>query len=233
MELKLGLPQGSFKIENTKAAGTDFIIAAAGGRKPDLTWFKNAAADKKIYCADKGVEICFDSGFLPELFCGDADSAGKDYLKKLADFNIAALLFDKDKDDTDLQLLLKNLPSGKNLLVTGIWGGRFDHLYSNVFSLLAYKLKTGLAAVLADEKEIMVLLAAGEKITFTPEAEFKAVSLLPLKDSVVSIKGTKWVLDKAELNLSNPYAISNEITDEIINIECHSGCIGFYLKTDL
>lgn len=231
MELNLILPQGNFILKNS-AEKEDFVIAAAGGRKPELSWFKKAACGKQIYCADRGIEICFDAGFKPELLCGDADSAGAAYLQKAKDENVKSLLFNPAKDDTDLQLLLNNLPLKSSLLITGVWGGRFDHLYSNVFSLCSYKKSSGAAVIMADEQELMVLLSAGESLEFTAELQFKALSLLPFENSCVSLSGTKWPLKKAQLLTSYPYAVSNEITSEIVKMSCHSGFAGFYLKTD-
>lgn len=231
MEINLDLPQGKFILKNDGTVNNIFVIASAGGRKPELNWFKNAAEGKKVYCADKGVEICLDACLLPELLCGDADSAEKAYLQQARDKNIKTVLFNPEKDDTDLQLLLTMLPPKMPLLATGIWGGRFDHLYSNVFSLLAYKIKNNVPVIMADESEIMVLLTEGEKMEFVPQQEFEALSLLPLQNSKVSIKGVKWPLDKAELLKENPYAVSNEIISESVIAECHEGCIGFYLKT--
>ena len=109
MEIALSLPQGMFVIKNCKECGNDFIVASAGGRKPDLNWFKAAAAGKKVYCADKGIEICLDAGIKPELLCGDADSAGKDYLQRAQQQDIKTVQFNPAKDDTDLQLLLTML----------------------------------------------------------------------------------------------------------------------------
>lgn len=231
MEISLSLQQGKFTFKNLKNSGNDFIVAAAGGRKPKLNWFKQAALGRQVYCADRGVEICLDAGIKPQLLCGDADSAGAYYLRQARDEKIKTLLFNPAKDDTDLQLLLQNLPQDKNLLITGIWGGRFDHLYSNVFSLYAYKKNTGAAVIMADETEIMVLLTPGESLEFMPNISFTALSLLPLADSRVSLTGTRWPLDNTELLLSRPYAVSNEITDAKVTAACHDGCIGFYLKT--
>ncbi len=231
MEINLDLPQGKFILNNAEAAGNTFIMASAGGRKPEINWFKTAAEGKKIYCADKGVEICIDADLLPELLCGDADSAEKVYLQQAHNKNIKTVLFNPEKDDTDLQLLLTMLPPKSPLLATGIWGGRFDHLYSNVFSLLAYKIKNNVTVIMADESEIMVLLTEGESMEFVPQQDFAALSLLPLQNSNVSIKGVKWPLDKAELLTANPYAVSNEITEKTVKVKCHKGCTGFYLKT--
>ena len=179
MELNLSLPQGNFILKNS-VEKKDFVIAAAGGRKPELSWFKKVACGRKIYCADRGIEICFDAGFKPELLCGDADSAAPAYLQKAKDEKIKALLFNPAKDDTDLQLLLNNLPLKSNLLITGIWGGRFDHLYSNVFSLCSYKRRTNTAVIMADEQELMVLLAAGESLEFTASKKSRTFNKLPL-----------------------------------------------------
>ena len=87
MELNLTLPQGNFILKNS-AEKEDFVIAAAGGRKPELSWFKKAVCGRKIYCADRGIEICFDAGFKPEMLCGDADSAAPAYLQKAKDEKI-------------------------------------------------------------------------------------------------------------------------------------------------
>ncbi len=231
MKINLDLPQGKFILNNAEAVDNTFIMASAGGRKPEINWFKTAAEGKKVYCADKGIEICLDAGLLPELLCGDADSAGADYLQQAQKKNIKTVLFNPEKDDTDLQLLLTMLPQKMPLLITGIWGGRFDHLYSNVFSLLAYKIKNNVPVIMADESEIMMLLTAGDCLEFIPQQEFTALSLLPLQDSNVSIKGVKWPLDEAELLVDNPYAVSNEITEKSVMIKCHKGCTGFYLKT--
>lgn len=230
MELSLLLPQGNFILKKLKSGSNDFIVAVAGGRKPDINWFKQTAAKRKIYCADKGIEICLDSGLVPELLCGDADSTGAAYLKKAEAEHIKKLLFNPAKDDTDLQLLLKNLLP-ENVVVTGIWGGRFDHLYSNVFSLYNHKENNSVAVIMADSQELMVLLSAGESLEFYAKADFTALSLLPLKNSIVSLSGARWSLKKAELLTNYPYAVSNEITDEKVTAVCHSGCIGFYLKT--
>ena len=231
MEIALSLPQGRFVIKNCEECGNDLIVASAGGRKPDLNWFKNAVAGKKVYCADKGIEICLDAGMKPGLLCGDADSAGKDYLQLAQQQNIKTVQFNPAKDDTDLQLLLTMLPQKAPLLITGIWGGRFDHLYSNVFSLLAYKQKSGVPVIMADEAEVMVLLTSGESLEFTPQQDFTALSLLPLTDSKVSISGVRWPLEKAPLLQNNPYAVSNEITADVVKVKCHGGWTGFYLKT--
>lgn len=48
MELNLTLPQGNFILKNS-AEKEYFVIAAAGGRKPELSWFKKSCLRKKKF----------------------------------------------------------------------------------------------------------------------------------------------------------------------------------------
>jgi thiamine pyrophosphokinase len=67
------------------------------------------------------------------------------------------------KDHTDLQLLLKELPPDRLYLCSGVWGGRFDHLYSAMHSLRPWCSKDSCRCSGADERELMVMLPAGKK----------------------------------------------------------------------
>ena len=151
---KLLLPQGELEIK-TSRQGSSTALLLAGGRKPASEWLVQIAASKDIYCADKGIECCCENNLKPVWLCGDADSAAKDCWEKAQLSGVKILLHDPLKDDTDLQLLLAAMPEAVNIVASGIWGGRFDHLYSNVFSLLNYKIQRDVQVVMADEQEIL------------------------------------------------------------------------------
>ncbi|MDO4178729.1 MAG: thiamine diphosphokinase [Phascolarctobacterium sp.] len=221
----LELPQ--VKI-NTEAFG----IVIAGGRKPSDAWLKEIAIGKEIYCADKGIEVALSNNLLPEILLGDCDSTEKIFYDKAQALGVEISLHPSAKDDTDLQLLLKNLPK-QNYLFTGIWGGRFDHLYANVFSLLNFKLQGQKQVVMADEKEVMLLVCASEEYKIKLNVQPKAVSLLPLSDKAsVSIKNVRWELENSNLSMLNPYAISNEALEDEILFQCLQGCVGLYILFD-
>ena len=127
-----------------------------------------------------------------------------------------------------MQLVLQNL-EGSDLICTGVWGGRFDHLYSNVFSLLSYKEAHQAQVILADEKEAMLLVTTKEAVKICLHKKVKALSLLPLSEvNKVTLKNVRWELQEAELKLLHPYAISN-IPQEEFTFECLAGKIGLYL----
>ena len=221
------LPQFSAEVILPKEYEATNVVVA-GGRAPKASWLQEVAHNKKVYCADKGIEICLEAGVIPLELYGDGDSAPKELYEKAKDLGVAVKSYPVEKDDTDLQLLLENLPCG-DVICTGVWGGRFDHLYSNVFSLLAHKEKNQGQVILADDKEAMLLVTAGEAVKLNLEKEVKALSLLPLSEtSKVTLENVRWELNEATLELLHPYAISN-IPQGEVKLNCLEGKIGLYL----
>lgn len=116
----------------------DTLLVVAGGRRPKTEWLHSISSGKKIYCADRGAEYCLAAGCVPAELFGDCDSSSQAVYRQARAAGTEVHSFNPAKDDTDLQLLLYNLPEG-DILASGIWGGRFDHLYSNVYTLLGVK----------------------------------------------------------------------------------------------
>ena len=203
-------------------------LVVAGGRTPEVAWLGEVATTKKLYCADKGIEVCLQANLVPTALFGDGDSGSKEAYEKAQTLGTKVETFPVEKDDTDLQLVLQNL-EGSDLICTGVWGGRFDHLYSNVFSLLSYKEVHQAQVILADDKEAMLLVTAKEAVKISLHKKVKALSLLPLSEvNKVTLKNVRWELQEAELKLLYPYAISNIPQDEF-TFECLDGKIGLYL----
>lgn len=226
---KLTEREALFHVKQAEMVLTNLLIA--GGRAPGNEWLRTVAANKEVFCADKGASYAIAEGISPTLVVGDCDSTSKAVYDKAQGLGAKLDIHPPAKDDTDLQLLLARLPKG-NVIATGIWGGRFDHLFSNVYSLLAFKEKNQCQVILADEQELMVLLTENESLAMELHAVEKvhAISLLPLcTTSTVSIKGVRWPLDKAQLCQHNPYAISNEALEKSIGCTCHAGMIGLYI----
>jgi len=210
------------------------LLAMAGGREPDSIWLNNLVkfnSSDNLYAADKGAKYFLGNNLIPQLVLGDADSAGKEIFQQAKALGSEVFAYPTEKDDTDLQLLLKKLPVG-DVVISGIWGGRFDHLYSNVFSLAKAALdKLGLV-IMADSKELMFILKESEelKLSFLQPQALEAISLLALtENTTVSMFGVHWPLNNQALNMYRPYAISNVLEGEPeISCACHSGIVGLY-----
>lgn len=221
-----------FHVKHDGEEASRVNVIVAGGREPAKGWLREIARQKKFYCADRGAQYCLEAGLSPALLVGDCDSANAGTYFKAHSLGTKICLHPKAKDDTDLQLLLKQLPPG-DVVATGVFGGRFDHLFSNVYSLLTFKKRRGCRVLLADDKEFMLLMEAGEKaeIYLKNKEIALAVSLLPLSgNSRANINNVRWPLTNAVLTQARPYAISNEPLAGKFACDCVEGCFGLYIS---
>lgn len=239
MAIKLRLPQ----VDTCTPTGTmeSPVLLVAGGRTPDVQWLRRVA---QISCAtlavDKGAEYCKKAGLVPQLYVGDKDSADMKVLQSVSEAGVEVLEFPSEKDLTDLQLALSETAErfpGSGVLATGIWGGRFDHLFSAVFSMV-WSCKWGLSPLgMADEKEVLLFLQGPERVIL----EFREIpcnfSLLALSGRCgdVSVEGVRWELHGEEILLDEPYAVSNEVlhggveNKDKVEISFGEGMLGVYL----
>ena len=135
------------------------ILFVAGGRFPSDKYFLKLAANKKIFAIDKGIELCHKLKILPEILIGDFDSANKIFVDWAIENKIPIEKYPVEKDFTDLQLALNKFDKNFSAIVTGIFGGRFDHLFSNIFTCANYK-----NIFLADDKEIIFYLRENQSV---------------------------------------------------------------------
>jgi len=226
MNQGIQLPQGRIQLSRP---GGERIVVVAGGRRPDPQWLRKTAAAYPVAAADRGADHCKAAGVVPGFLYGDRDSVAPGVWDGFVRQGARAKTYPVNKDDTDLSLVLQDLPQDRTVLATGIWGGRADHLFGNLYTLLAYVQRGG-SALLADEQEVLCYLLPGERLSFTAgKTRPRAVSLLPLSPVCqVSIDGVRWPLAQAELRLDNPYAVSNKMTEPVLQASCQKGIVGVY-----
>jgi thiamine pyrophosphokinase len=201
------------------------ILLIAGGRRPDSDYFKILAHGKKIFCIDKGIEICRDCNILPEILIGDFDSAEKSAIDWAIANNIPTKNYPVEKDFTDTQIALELLGKNVPAIVTGIFGKRFDHLYSNIFSCANYE-----KIFLADESEIIFYVKGGESIEINFAKIPTAISLLPITETCegVTTENLHWELSNATLKQNLPNAISNRAENSKIKVSVKRGILAGY-----
>lgn len=220
------------EAEAVESCQVPTLLVVAGGRAPAPEWLRTVSAHKAVYAADRGAACCLAAGVVPRELFGDCDSTTQEVYAKAQRAGTLVHSFNPAKDDTDLQLLLQHLPAG-DIIASGIWGGRFDHLYSNVYTLLGVKQQRACQLLLADDKELMLLLTADEGVELELSAQVEAISLLPLSaETSVDFTGVRWPLAQAVLKQLYPYAISNELAcgSKKISCCCHKGALGLYIK---
>jgi thiamine pyrophosphokinase len=239
MAIKLRLPQVD---ACTPTATMEIpVLLVAGGRSPDVRWLRSVAQTSCATLAvDKGAEYCKKAGLVPHLYVGDKDSADMEVLQSVSEAGVEMLEFPSEKDLTDLQLALSETAErfpGSGVLATGVWGGRFDHLFSAVFSMV-WSCKWGLSPLgMADEKEVLLFLQGPERIILEFREIPRNFSLLALSGRCgdVSVEGVRWELHGEEILLDEPYAISNEVlhsgvgNKDKVEICFGEGMLGVYM----
>ena len=212
--------------------GREFLLVA-GGRRPDEKFFTVLSRGRKIFAVDKGIEICRDVNILPEILIGDFDSAESSAVNWALENKIPIERHPVDKDLTDTQLALNLLktnsslfPLPSSLIITGIFGGRFDHLFSNVFTCAAAKVAT----CLVDEREVIFFVRGGESFTVKFFVRPMALSLLPITEICegVTLKNVHWELNGATLRQNFPNAVSNRVEADTIKISATKGTLAVY-----
>ena len=212
---------------------TQEILFISGGRPPSREFFVEVASGRKIFCIDKGIELCEACEVIPNVLIGDFDSANQSAVKWARAKNIPVEKYPADKDFTDTQLALSRAAEifGEHVaILTGCFGGRVDHLYSTIFSCAAANQKI----FLADECEIIFYLRGGESATINFFKKPLAVSLLPMTSTCagVSTKNLHWELNGATLTQNFPNATSNRIDNDKIFISLGRGTLAIYFCFD-
>ena len=222
---RLILPQLEYSSQTLKDLSE--VILISGGRKPSADWFNEVNINYPIYCVDHGIDFCRENGIVPEFLIGDLDSAANESIQWAFDRGINIERHPVDKDLTDTQLALNRIDNKSFAIITGIFGGRLDHLFSTFLTCANSQIKT----CLADEREIVLFVNAHESIRIEFKIKPLALSLLPITDVCrgVTIDGVHWSLKSAVLTQSMPSAISNRVESKIVNLTIKEGKLAVYL----
>lgn len=214
------------EINYTPTIFDNEILIVSGGRRPNENFFKSVAQGKKIFCVDKGIEICRDCNILPEMLIGDFDSAENFAVDWAVKNKIPVKRYPVEKDFTDTQIALEFLADKKSAIITGIFGGRLDHLFSNIFTCATSKIRN----FLADEQEIILYVKGGETVEVKFFEKTAALSLLPISKICKGVKteNLHWELENATLNQDFPNAVSNRVETSEIKISIEEGTLAIY-----
>jgi len=224
------LPKLSIKYPYTLPQNQ--LLLVGGGREPEEKWLLEAAKGRNLWCIDHGMDICHRLGLMPELVLGDFDSCSPDSLQWAQSNGAEIEKFNPKKDFTDTQAALQRVNDSDTFcILTGALGKRFDHTYSTVFTFG----NTSIKGCIADEQEAVFFLHGNEAITLSTDFSPKAISLLPISQSVagVTTQGLFWELNNADLFQNKPYAVSNVLSEKkntnTFTISIKKGILAVYL----
>ncbi|MGQ7549540.1 thiamine diphosphokinase [Streptococcus suis] len=165
---------------------------------------------------------------------GDFDSVTSEELERIKGLAERFLQAPAEKDDTDLELALKEVfkayPQAQ-VRIYGALGGRMDHMMSNLF----LPAEPGLAAYmeqieLVDRQNIIRFRPAG-KHRLSPIAGMKYISFMPSDQGRLTIRHAKYPLDASNYFFKKCYS-SNEFIDRDIDIQLDKGYVVLIYSKD-
>ena len=183
--------------------------------------------DDFIVCADGGQRHLEPLELKADLYIGDYDSS------EMPESNAEIIKLPVEKDDTDtLAALKEGIKRGsRSFLILGGTGGRMDHTFANIQTLM-YAEKHGASAALADEKNFAFILR--NDTAFIEKNEGEKVSVFAFDQSVsdVTLEGFKYPLKNANLFSHFPVGVSNEIIASQGKITVKKGTLLIIISRD-
>ncbi|MCI8497305.1 MAG: thiamine diphosphokinase [Clostridiales bacterium] len=174
-----------------------------------------------VICADGGWRHTNALGITPDLIVGDFDSAPRPDLP-----GVEVIPHRPEKDDTDMMLAVQEaIARGYHrLYLLGGTGGRLDHTFANIQTLL-YAAHHGADARLIDEGNEVLVLINGS-ITL-PRRQDTKLSVFALSERAegVNESGVQYPLENAVLTFGHPLGVSNEWKAENAQISVKNGTL--------
>ncbi|HEM4694953.1 TPA: thiamine diphosphokinase [Streptococcus suis] len=165
---------------------------------------------------------------------GDFDSVTYEELGRIKDQAERFLQAPAEKDDTDLELALKEIfkayPQAQ-VRIYGALGGRMDHMMANLFLAAEPDLATYMEQIeLVDSQNIVRFRPAGQH-RLSPIAGMKYISFMPSDQSRLTIRHAKYPLDASNYFFKKCYS-SNEFIDRDIDIQLDKGYVVLIYSKD-
>lgn len=179
-------------------------------------------SDPCIIGVDRGVEFLYRHEILPNYIVGDFDSLpGEivDYYKNRQDVPIREYNPIKDATDTEIAVRLSTTIGCSRMVILGATGGRLDHLWANVQTLMI-PFKAAVPAEILDPQN-RIRLIGGETHLRREEMYGSYFSVFPLGEIIYgfNITGAKYPLSDHTLTPHDSLCVSNEIAegaDEVV-----------------
>ncbi len=195
------------------------IVVSGGELDEELTVSILARqADRCVIGVDKGMEFLYQHQFMPDYIVGDFDSVReevRDYYKNEAHVPVREYNPVKDASDTEMAIRLAMTLGSKDITILGATGGRIDHLWANVQSLMI-PFKAGIEAKIVDRQNMITIIGGGETHIRKSEAFGPYFSVFPLGEEIFgfNISGAKYPLKNHILRPYDSLCVSNQIADD-------------------
>lgn len=177
-----------------------------------------------IIAADKGLEALKKINVMPNYIIGDFDSVNKTTLNQYENKNIEITYLKPEKDFTDTHMAIKLAieKRAKHITIIGATGTRMDHTLANIHALNEALQNNVPTEIINEHNRIMLI---NKKAKLIKNTNYKYVSIIPLTTKItgVTLKGFKYNIENATINLGESIGVSNEQIEQEALIEIKEG----------
>lgn len=201
------------------------IIIAGGDVSESLILeYINKRQEEIIIAVDKGLESLYNINIRPDYIIGDFDSVNKETLDKYSNTELVRLNPIKDFTDTHMAVRLAIDLKADIITILGATGKRIDHALANI-NIMKEALEKNIECKMIDTNNEIQLVNC--YIELKKNTKYKYISLIPLTTKVegVTLKGFKYPLNKATLNIGHSIGVSNEQIDDVASIDLENGVL--------
>lgn len=207
------------------------IVIVSGGKLEEELCLAVLREDEERYviAVDRGLEFLYEHQIMPNYIVGDFDSVREDiaeYYRNETNVPIREFNPVKDASDTEIAIRMALTLGASELIILGATGGRIDHLWANVQTLMV-PFKAGVDARILDSQNQIRLIGGGETHLRKEDAYGKYFSVFPLGEEILgfSIEGAKYPLANHVLTPYDSLCVSNEIEGEEVVIRFPVGTV--------
>jgi thiamine pyrophosphokinase len=178
-----------------------------------------------IICADGGARHMKALGITPDIMLGDFDSIQDKDRIFFENSHVRFICFPEKKDYTDTELCVRWAVKNGATQITlmGVTGTRLDHTMANIF-LLRMLAEKKIPAKIMDTNNEIYLVTSKLMLQGCPG---DIVSIIPATDTVqgVTLKGFKYPLENAGLEMGTSRGISNVLQDTTAIVKVDRGVL--------
>lgn len=205
-------------------------IIISGGHIDDV-FALNYLKENKYDCiiaADAGMDFLYRNHLVPDVIAGDFDSVKSESLQYFGELNgVQIVQLNPVKDDTDTEFVVREAirRGATEITVLGATGTRLDHVLANVY-LLGIGLENNVDIQIIDEHNRIRMI--DNCLELEKSKQFGSfVSVLPVKGDAkgVTLEGMKYRLDHADIFCFSSLGVSNEIVDDVAQIQVEQGIL--------
>lgn len=176
----------------------------------------------RIICADGGSRHAINMRLMPDVIIGDMDSSAVQYIDYYRKKGVEVIQYPRDKDKTDTHICVEfALAFSSEIILLGATGSRIDHMIANI-SLLKLGMDRNIPISIMDNKNHIRMIKDSIVLEGNKGDFF---SLIPFSEKVegISTKGARYELTDAEMELGDPYGVSNCFEAETVEISIRKG----------